>query len=335
MTPRHSALLPRLARTRRLLRGAALCLAAAIAAPLAVPAHAEAPQVKTQVPGFYRYQHGAFEVTALYDGFIDLDPTLLKNTSQAEIQRLLAREFLAAPKMQTAVNAYLVNTGSKLVLVDAGAAKLFGPTLGFIVDNLRAAGYTPAQVDVVLLTHLHGDHANGLVGPDGKAVFPNAEVRLAQEESDFWLSQANADKAPEDFKPFFKMARDAAAPYQAAGKWKPFAGETELLPGVRAVAARGHTPGHGGYLFTSNGEKLLIWGDLVHNAAVQFARPTVAIEFDTDKTQAVRTRQKIFAYAAKEKLLVAGMHLPFPGIGHVRQDGKRYSWVPVEFGPLR
>ncbi len=219
--------------------------------------------------------------------------------------------------------------------MDTGAAKAFGPTLGFIGDNLKAAGYSPEQVDVVLLTHLHADHAAGLLGTDGKPLFPNAEVRVAQADNDFWLSEEIAAKAPDGFKPFFKLAREAAAPYQAAGRWKPFSGEVELAPGIKAVDAHGHTPGHTAYMIESKGQRLLIVGDAVHSHAVQFARPEVAIEFDSDKKQAVAARKRLFARAAKEKLALAGMHLPFPGLGHVRADGKGYAWVPVEFSPIR
>lgn len=294
---------------------------------------AEAPQQKTQVPGYYRMQLGQIEVTALYDGAIKLDTKLLKNTNEKEVQQLLARLFVKGPAVQTAVNAYLINTGSKLVLVDAGAAKLFGPTLGNIVNNLKAAGYAPEQVDAVLATHLHGDHVNGLIDADGKAIFTNAEIWAAQADHDFWLSEEVAAKAPKEMQGFFKMARDAAAPYRAAGKWKTFTSDQELLPGISSLAANGHTPGHSAYLIGSGEEKLLIWGDIVHNHAVQFARPQVAIEFDNDRKAAVATRKQIFARAAKEKLLVGGMHLPFPGIGHVRKESKGYSWVPVEFAP--
>lgn len=295
---------------------------------------AEAPQQKTQVPGYYRLMLGQFEVTALYDGAIDLDEKLLKNIDKRDIQRLLAREFLKGPKVQTAVNAYLVNTGNKLVLIDAGAAKLFGPGLGNIVDNLRAAGYTPEQVDTVLVTHLHGDHINGLVTPDGQRVFTNAEVWSAKADNDFWLSEAIANQAPKDFQPFFKMSRDAAAPYLAAGKWKTFDSDRELLAGVSSVDTHGHTPGHASYLFQSGDQRLLVLGDLVHNHAVQFAHPEVAFEFDNDPKQAVATRKRIFHKAAREKLMVAGMHLPFPGVGHVRKEAKGYAWVPAEFAPL-
>lgn len=295
---------------------------------------AEAPQQKTQVPGYYRLMVGSFEVTALFDGTINLDEKLLKNMRTRDIERLIARQFLQGPAVQTAVNAYLINTGSKLILVDAGAAKLFGPTLGNILDNLKAAGHTPEQVDVVLLTHLHGDHVNGLVSPEGKAVFTNAEVWSAKADNEFWLSEEVAAKAPKEAQGFFKMARDAAAPYRASGKWKTFNSDGELLPGVSAVDTHGHTPGHASYRFASNGQKLLILGDLVHSHAVQFAHPEVAIEFDTDAKQAVLTRKRVFAEVAKQRELIAGMHLPFPGIGHVRKEGKGYAWVPAEFSPL-
>lgn len=290
---------------------------------------------KTQVPGYYRMMVGAFEITALYDGYIDVDSKLLKNASEQEIRSLLARIFVKGPQMQTAVNAYLINTGQQLVLIDAGAAKKFGPSLGYLIDNLKAAGYDPAQVDTVLITHLHGDHVNGLVTPEGKPAFANAEIWSAKADNDFWLSSEVAAKAPQDAQPFFRMAQDAAAPYQQIGKWKVFAADGEIVPGIRSVATPGHTPGHSAYLVASNGQQLLIWGDLVHSHSVQFSRPEVVIEFDVNKKQAIATRKAMFARTAKEKLLVAGMHLPFPGIGHVRSERKGYAWVPIEFGPIR
>lgn len=298
-------------------------------------ARAEAPMAQTQVPGYYRMQLGQFEVTALYDGAIELDAKLLYDAKPADLRRLLARMFVGNPKMQTAVNAYLINTGRNLVLVDAGAAKLFGPSLGYVLQNMKAAGYEPAQVDTIVVTHLHGDHMGGLNDAEGRPLFPKAKVLVAQADADFWLSQKAADAAPEQYRRFFKMARDTAAPYIAAGQWQTFGADAVLVPGVRSVKAHGHTPGHTAYEVESDGQKLLIWGDLVHAHAVQFAKPGVSFEFDTDRKQAVATRRGIMKAMAKSKSLVAGMHLPFPGIGHVRAEGKgSYAWVPIEFAPL-
>ncbi|MGE0805453.1 MAG: MBL fold metallo-hydrolase [Burkholderiaceae bacterium] len=318
----------------RSLRRLALTASLAFAAPLV---HAAPPPAQTsQVPGYYRMALGDFTVTALYDGYIDLSPTLLKGIAAKDVQSLLARMFLiSTPGVQTAVNAFLVHTGSHLVLIDAGAAKAFGPTLGAIVENIRAAGYDPSQIDTVLLTHLHADHAAGLV-LDGKPVFPNADIRVARQDADFWLSEAVAAKAPKEMQVFFQMARASVAPYQATGRFKPYEAGDTLVPGITVVPAYGHTPGHSGYLLQSKSSSMLVWGDLVHSHAVQFQRPEVSLEFDVDQPKAIATRRKLFADAARNKLWVAGAHLPFPGIGHVRAEGKqRYAWVPVEFGPIR
>jgi glyoxylase-like metal-dependent hydrolase (beta-lactamase superfamily II) len=315
-------------------RWAAWFMGALCALALCSWALAAAPQAKTQVPGYYRHMVGAFEVTALFDGVIELDAKLLRNTTPQQVQTLLARMFRVNPT-QTAVNAYLVNTGSELVLVDTGAAGLFGPSLGKILDNLKAAGHAPEQIDHVLLTHLHGDHCNGLLDAQGKPAFANATVHVAAKEAAFWLSADVMAKAPKEVQGFFKMAQNAVAPYQAAGRLKTFDGEAELLAGIKPVALHGHTPGHSGFALESRGQRLLIWGDIVHNAAVQFRNPKVTIEFDTDQPQALATRQRIFAQTAKDKTMVAGMHLAFPGIGHVRADGRgQYEWVPIDFAPV-
>lgn len=318
-------------RQSRWLASIVLSLATLGALPVA---HAEAPQVLTQVPGYYRQMIGAFEVTALYDGQINLDAKLLKRTTPEEVQKLLAKMFRSNPT-PTAVIGFLVNTGDKLILVDAGAAKFFGPTLGNILTNLKAAGYDPAQVDTVLLTHLHGDHVGGLLGPDGQAAFPKAQVFAAKADADYWLSAENLAKAPEAAKGFFKAPQAATAPYIQSGRFKTFEGDAELQPGIKPVAEHGHTPGHTGYLIESKGQRLLVWGDVVHNAAVQFPQPKVTIEFDSDQAKALATRLKVFGWTAKEALLVAGAHLPFPGLGHVRADGKgQFTWVPVDFAPV-
>ena len=311
------------------------CAMVATCAALAVgAANAAAPQMKTQAPGYYRVMLGDFEVTALSDGTVALPmDKLLTNTSPAQVGKGLVASFLKAP-VETSVNGYLINTGAKLVLIDTGAAGLFGPTLGNLMTNLKAAGYQPEQVDEIYITHLHADHVGGLMAGD-KLAFPNAIVRADQHDADFWLSAANLEKAPADAKGFFQGAQASLNPYVAAGKFKPFDGDTELVPGIKAVAARGHTPGHSTYLVESKGQKLALWGDLMHVAAVQFANPSVAIQFDTDSSAAAVQRKRAYAEAAKQGYLVGSAHLSFPGLGHVRAEGTGYAWVPVNYSGLK
>ena len=300
---------------------------------LAAGAQAAAPQAKTQAPGFYRTMLGDFEVTALFDGVIELTPKeLLTNTTQAQVGKLLERSF-EADKVPTSVNGYLINTGDKLVLVDTGAADKFGPTLGRLQSNLKAAGYQPEQVDMVLITHMHGDHVGGLV-VDGKMAFPNATVHAGKEDADFWLSEAVMKKAPAEAQMFFQAAQASLNPYVQAGKFKPITGSTEFAPGIKALAAHGHTPGHTIYTVESKGQKLVLWGDLMHVAAVQFMQPQVTISFDIDSKAAAVQRKKAYADAVKGRYLVGSAHLPFPGLGHLRAEGKGYAWVPVDYAPV-
>ena len=300
---------------------------------LAAGAHAAAPQVKTQAPGFYRTMLGDFEVTALFDGVIELTPKeLLTNTTHSQVAKLLERSF-EADKVPTSVNSYLINTGEKLVLVDTGAADKFGPTLGKLQANLKAAGYQPEQVDMVLITHMHGDHVGGLV-VDGKLAFPNATVHAGKKDADFWLSEAVMKKAPAEAQMFFKAAQDSLNPYVQAGKFKPITSNAELVPGIKALAAHGHTPGHTIYTIESKGQKLVLWGDLMHVAAVQFPQPQVTISFDIDSKAAAVQRKKAYADAVKGRYLVGSAHLPFPGLGHLRAEGKGYAWVPVDYAPV-
>jgi len=309
---------------------AAVLTAASGAALVPATAQAAAPMVKTQAPGYYRMMLGDFEVTALSDGTVDLPmDKLLTNIKPAQLDKALSRAHLKTP-VESSVNAYLINTGSKLVLVDAGAGALFGPTLGKLVANMKAAGYQPEQVDAVLITHLHPDHIGGLVAGD-KLAFPNATVHVAKADADFWLSADNMKKAPAETQSMFQQATAMLNPYSTAGKLKPFEGETELVPGIRSIATPGHTPGHSLYAAESKGQKLVIWGDLMHLAAVQFPDPSVTIQFDTDSKAAAAQRKKAYAEAAKQGYWVGVAHISFPGIGHLATEGKGYAWVPVNY----
>jgi glyoxylase-like metal-dependent hydrolase (beta-lactamase superfamily II) len=295
-------------------------------------AHAGAPQLKTQAPGYHRMLLGDFEITALSDGTVRLPMDQLLQAHPGEAQRRFERARLDVP-VETSVNGYLINTGSKLVLIDTGAAGNFGPTLGKLLTNLRAAGYQPEQVDEVYITHLHADHVSGLM-LDGQRTFPNAVVRADKADSEYWLSTANMDKAPQEATGFFQAAMAALKPYVDAGKFQPFDGPTELVPGIQAVPLHGHTPGHSGYLVRSQGQQLLVWGDVMHAAAVQMPDPGVTIQFDTDPKAAAPQRRKVMAEAAREGTWIAGAHLSFPGLGRLRAQGKGYEWQPLNYSSL-
>jgi glyoxylase-like metal-dependent hydrolase (beta-lactamase superfamily II) len=293
-------------------------------------ASAAEPLAKVQAPGFFRFTLGDFEITALNDGTFDMPvDKLLKGAPAAKIDQTMAKAFLKVP-MEDSLNAYLINTGAKLVLVDAGADGLFGPTLGKVVANLKASGYQPEQVDEIYITHMHVDHVGGLTS-GGKLVFPNATLRADKADSDFWLSQANLDKAPADMKAFFQGAMASVNPWIKAGKYKPFEGAADLGPGIKALATKGHTPGHTSYLVESQGQKLLLTGDLIHVGAIQFEEPSVTIAFDGDPKAAQAERKKIFAEAAKGGYVLGVAHLSFPGLGHVRIKGKGFEWLPLNY----
>jgi glyoxylase-like metal-dependent hydrolase (beta-lactamase superfamily II) len=310
---------------------AALALALGGSALLVVPgsASAAAPQQRTQAPGFYRTMLGDFEITALSDGTIDLDVAKLLAEPAATTDAALAKAFVKGP-VETSVNAFVVNTGTRLVLIDAGAGTLFGPSVGKLLANLRAAGYQPEQVDDIFVTHMHPDHVGGL-SADGQRVFQNATLHADKRDSDFWLSQANLAAAPEGSKGFFQGAMASVNPYVAAGKYQPFDADGEPVPGVRTVASHGHTAGHTSYVVESKGQRLMVIGDLIHVAAVQFAEPGVTISFDSDAKAAERSRDAVFKLAAKEGALVGAAHLQFPGLGHLRAAGKSWQWVPANY----
>jgi glyoxylase-like metal-dependent hydrolase (beta-lactamase superfamily II) len=315
-------------RRPRLLPALAATVVLAVAGAHAV---ADAPKAGGQAPGWYRMTLGGFEITALNDGTVDLPvDQLLTNITPERVGAMLDRAHLHTP-LETSVNGYLVNTGRKLVLIDAGAAGLFGPTLGRLVDNLKASGYRPDQVDEVYLTHMHPDHVGGLVA-DGQRVFPNAVVRADRREGGFWLSKASMDAAPKEAQGFFQGAMASLQPYVAAGRLQPFDGETELMPGIRALPAYGHTPGHTVYVVESQGQRMVMWGDVMHVAAVQFPLPMVTIQFDTDSARAAPVRAKAFSDAAGRGDYVAVAHVPFPGIGRLRSDGSGgYDWLPANY----
>ncbi|CDZ46102.1 MBL fold metallo-hydrolase [Neorhizobium galegae] len=307
-------------------------LSGLIAAPFVAPsiAFAKAPYAVDQAPGFYRLKIGSAEVTALSDGTVALPlAKLYTNTSEQHAQSVLNDAFL--PELvPTSVNAFLVNTGERLVLIDAGTGAYLGPSLGKLVSNIEASGYKMDDIDDVVLTHIHTDHSGGLMS-NGKRTFPNATLRVNEREAKFWLSAVNAKAATGIVKQHFGEADQCVTPYVEAGKFGTFADNAAPVPGLGSILYAGHTPGHSAITLESEGQKIVFWGDITHGDILQFDEPGVAIEFDIDQKAAVTTRDIALKRAVEGKYLVAGAHIAFPGIGHVRKDSMNFDWLPVNY----
>lgn len=311
--------------------GSALCLSV-FGLPILALADAIAP-VETQSPGYFRLAVGAYEVTALFDGYNDLSPGLLLNLDQKRIRGLLDHQAIKTPNVQTTFNAFLINTGTHVVLIDTGAGRCIGDTAGNLVANMRAAGYVPDQIDTILLTHMHLDHVCGLVDKDGKALFSKATVYSSKAEADFWLDEATAANATEKAREGFKIAQHSLAPYRADGRFKTFVPPASPILDIKTRLVPGHTPGSATYSLISSGEQIVFIGDMIHNAAVQFDHPEVAIRFDSDPKKAVAARETEFEQLSKDGSWVAAAHLPFPGVGHITREEKSYHWAPAPYGP--
>lgn len=292
-----------------------------------------AAQAQSAQPGYYRMQVGDVRVIALSDGTIPLNiKGLLHEKHPGEIVTLVKKNFLDTI-VETSISGFLVITHDQKILVDAGSGVFMGSSLGKLRQNLEAAGVQPSEINVVVLTHLHSDHVGGLVEGD-KMVYPNATIYISQPEADFWLTPGNKAKATSRATPFFDPAQQSVAPYQKAGKLKTYTPGAQLFPGISAVALAGHTPGHNAFLLNSKGQQMLFVGDLIHAGAVQFADPAVTIDFDVDFAGAEAARGRAFDEAAKQGYWIAAPHLSFPGIGHVRKEGKGYQWVPANYTTL-
>jgi glyoxylase-like metal-dependent hydrolase (beta-lactamase superfamily II) len=320
--------------------GAALVALAPVAMLAATSAAlAAAPAVGGQAPGYYRMHVGRFEVTALLDGTHPFQAEKLAvGAKPGEVNALLGAQALASP-FEGMINAFLVNMGDRLVLIDSGAGNLYGKDGGGLVAAIRAAGYAPDQVDDIFITHLHEDHAGGLM-LNGQPVFAHAIVHVSKRDADFWLDNRNQSAVNDLLKPFFPAIQKVVAPYIASGRLRTFAGDAPLLPGLRPIAAPGHTPGHSYYLIEDGGEAMLFWGDTVHMLPVQIAEPKIAIEYDWNVPMAIAARRNALALAAREGWWVAGAHVSFPGVGHIRSaegghvrtaKAGEYRWVPANY----
>ncbi len=291
------------------------------------------PFAGTQVPAFYRFKVGTYEVTVLSDGALTLDASLFAG-DEAGAEKLLREAHLPKVGIPTPLNTWLINTGKKLVLVDTGGGTHFAPTVGRLPANMAAAGVDPKAVDDVVITHPHPDHIPGLIKSDGQMLFPNATVHVNSNDHAFWTSDEIRGKAPEEFRVFFDLAKKAIKPYADAGRLQMYTDGTDFAPGLTAVACYGHTVGHSMVRTSSENSDFLIFGDIVHCSALQFADPNRSVAFDTDPALALANRKKVLDMVTTDRLLFSGGHLPFPGVGHASKAGSGYVYVPVLFAEM-
>jgi glyoxylase-like metal-dependent hydrolase (beta-lactamase superfamily II) len=306
-------------------------LAAAGTALLPVlPSAAKEAPAGMQAPGIYRLKVGSVEVTVLNDGSAAL-PTKYFSGDAEGAAKLLDAAFVANKEMApTTFNQWLINTGDKLILVDTGYANGAGPMAGKLPKALAAAGVNPADIDAVVITHVHPDHCNGLLTAGKQIAFPNATVHINGDEFAWWLE--GDVKIPEGkpfFKDLFEGGRAAFKPYVDGKRVQTFKDGAELAPGVTAVTAPGHTVGHTMVRVANGDSQLLIWTDIVHSTALQFPEPERGIAFDLEPPKAIATRKKVMDMASTDRLLIAGTHIGFPGVGHVAKAGSGYAFVPV------
>ena len=311
-------------------------LVAASAALLAssTVGRAAAPLARMQAPGAYRFKLGTYQLTALYDGIwrVPIEDNFIRNAGKDEVNAALAAGFLPPNELPISFTALLVNTGRKLILIDTGTAGQVADTAGTLIANLAAAGVSPKQVDTILISHFHPDHINGLKTKDGKKVFTNAEILVPEREWTFWMDESRIDKAEGVVKKYFLNARRIFR--DMAKDVTRFQPGKEVAPGIVAIDAPGHTPGHVAFAINSGNETLLAVSDAARNPALFIRHPQWQPSFDMDGPQGVATRERLLQQAAADKTLVHGYHFPFPATGHIARVGQGYELVPSLWQPL-
>jgi glyoxylase-like metal-dependent hydrolase (beta-lactamase superfamily II) len=300
-------------------------------AGLATSASAAVPQIDSQAPGFYRYRVGSYELTNIYDGELSrkLDASLIPNATPDEILPVIAAAGLPTDHIDNPYVFTAINTGSQLIMVDVGTQGKFAPPIKDGPRNMSAAGLNPADVNLIILTHLHPDHLLGLTDKDNNPLYPNAQVAVGDTELTFWDDDNALAKAPDRLKPFFEFARRSLAPYR--DRLRRYGDGEMLAPGIEAVATPGHTPGHMLIQVTDGDDQLLLLGDAISLPYIFVPHPEWHQIFDMNQNLAAEQRFSILQRAATESLRVVGSHFPFPAIGRIISDGDNFTYAPIQW----
>lgn len=293
------------------------------------PAQAQGAPVN-QAPGFYRYKIGDMTLTAINDGFARRPlEGFVRNAELAEVKTAMAQAFLPADALNITFTTLAIQSGGKLILIDTGNGDSGAPTSGTWLANFRAAGFDPKDVSTVVFSHFHGDHINGFRLKDGSAVFPNAEVMAPAAEWAFWMDDARMSAAPEAMKGAFGGVRRVFGP--VAKDVKQFEAGKEILPGITAIAAPGHTPGHTVFALSSGSARMMVMSDTTNHPALFVRNPDWSAVFDLDGPQAAATRRKLLDMVSADKMQVAFYHAPFPATGFIAKSGNGFELVPVQW----
>ncbi|MEM8841015.1 MAG: MBL fold metallo-hydrolase [Pseudomonadota bacterium] len=312
-------------------RRAALKSAGLLSAAVALPAFAKAPMLGVSRPDFYRFRVGDLEVTTILDGAVQIPgphPIFGQNVSAEEVAALTAANFLPAEQLEIPFTVTLVNTGSELILFDTGNGGTTGrrPNAGNLLKRMARAGYTPDQVDLVVMTHFHPDHIGGLM-EDGAPAFPNATYVMPAAEYDFWSPVEKAEA--ENTARVGKLVQSNVVPFAAKTRFiKP--GDS-VVSGIDALDTSGHTPGHTAYHLESNGKRLLLTGDLANHYVVSLQRPDWHVRFDMDKEKAVQARKDVLGMIAADKIPFVGYHMPAPAVGYLEAIDGGFRFIPVSY----
>ena len=292
------------------------------------PAWAAAPLGGPSAPPAYQFKVGSFEVTSVFDGAgrFPLQPGFVPDTPIEQVRSALADAMRSTETVENPYTPMIINTGQRLILVDAGnGARPNAGTAGRLVENMNRAGIKPEQIDLVIISHFHPDHIFGLKTADGQPVFTNAEVAVPERELSFWFDEGEESRSAEARKANFGLARRIFAP--GTLRMRTYKGRDEVTPGITAIDAPGHSPGHMAFRVQSGNDGLLLLSDTAHLPFLFVRNPEWTFGFDMDRELARQTRRKLLDQAAADRLPVAAFHWGFPNVGHVKQAGNGFELV--------